>query len=194
MMDLADATLQKLLLLMHGLAIQAFRFVVGIEGVERGIAEVVEQISVQIVGAGLGDGVHYAAGSLAELRAVIAGADLEFLDGVEAIGVGDRGTAARFGEERLIVVGAIDHVVVVEAGDAAVGDEAAVRGHAGGEQHEVVPAAADDGQVLHKCLTDALRLFCFGGIDEFGLAGDFDGFSGAADAQSEIDGQRYADS
>jgi hypothetical protein len=55
----------------------------GIEGVQSRIAEVVEEVSVDLVATGLGDGVDNAAGGLTELSRVVGGFGMEFLDGVE---------------------------------------------------------------------------------------------------------------
>ena len=149
----------ELLLLMDGLGVDTFRFVVRIERVQRRIAQVIEQVGMKVVRARFGDGVDDAARRLAELGAVVTGADLEFLNGIEAVGVGDGGTAARFREESLIVVGAVHRIVVVEARYAAIGNQSAVGSDARRQQHEVVPATSDDGQVLHQRLAYALRLF-----------------------------------
>ena len=72
-------------------------------------------------------------------------------------------------------------VVVVEAGDAAVADEAevAVVGHAGAEEHEVLPAAAVDRQVLDRRLADDVADVGAPRVDERRLAGDGDGFGHA---------------
>jgi hypothetical protein len=55
--------------------------VVGVEGVQVGIAQIVEGIAVKMVRAALGDGVDLASGSLSELCRVGGGIRLEFLDG-----------------------------------------------------------------------------------------------------------------
>ena len=80
-----------------------------------------------LIGARLGDGIHYATRCLAELGAVVAVADLEFLDGIGAINVADDdGAAARFREKGLRVVRAVYGIAVVETGKAAEAAEAAV--------------------------------------------------------------------
>ena len=123
----------ELLLLVDGLGeqegvsvvVERLVLVVGIERVEVGIAEVVEGVAVDGVGAGLGDGVDLTAGGLAELDGVVGGCGLELLDGVDGVDVGGTGgAAAGLGEEHLIVVGAVDVVLVVEAADAVEADEA----------------------------------------------------------------------
>ena len=70
--------------------VEGLELVVGIKGVERWIAEVVEGVAVEVVGAGLRDGVDLSAGGLAELDGVIGGLGLELLDGVDGVDV--RGT------------------------------------------------------------------------------------------------------
>jgi hypothetical protein len=74
------------------------------------------------VAAGLGHRVDQTAGSAAVFGVEVAQPDLELLDVCLAVGVDGAGAAAGFGKESLVVVGAVHGVVVVEAGDAAVGD------------------------------------------------------------------------
>ena len=61
--------------------VEGLELVIGIEGVEVGIAQVIERIAVELVRAALGDGVDLASGSLSELCRVGGGIRLEFLDG-----------------------------------------------------------------------------------------------------------------
>ena len=104
---------------------EGLELAVGIEGVQVGIAEVVEGVAVECVGAALGDGVDLSAGGLAELDGVVGGLGLELLDGVDGVDVGGAGCAAAgLGEQHLVVVGTVDVVLVVEAADAVEADEA----------------------------------------------------------------------
>src|SRR6202012_846304 len=66
----------ELLLLLDGLGEVIVGLAEGVEGVERGIAEVVEEVAVEVVAAGFGDGVYLTAGGLAEFGAVGGGSDL----------------------------------------------------------------------------------------------------------------------
>jgi hypothetical protein len=119
-----------------------------IECVQRRIAKVVEEIPMDGVGAGLGDGVNLSAGGLTELGRVARGGGFKLFDGVLREDVGSADSAATsLGEEGLLVVGPIDQIGVVKAGDAAIGDETgvAVGDYVGGEKNEVVVAAAIDG-------------------------------------------------
>ena len=66
---------------------EGLELVVGIEGVEVRIAEVVEGVAVEVVGAGLGDGVDLTAGGLAEFDGVVGCLSLKLLDGVDGVDV-----------------------------------------------------------------------------------------------------------
>ena len=148
------------------------------------------------VGAGLGDGVDLAAGGLTELDGVVGGLGLELLDGVEGVDVGRAGgAAAGLGEEHLVVVGAVDVVLVVEAGDAVEADEAgAAVGHdVGREQDEVAPVAAVDGQVGDQLLVDGLGDLGLLGVDERRLAGDDDLGGDGGGGKGGVDGEDLAD-
>ncbi len=59
--DAADAGVQRLVLRVR------------VQSIQRGIAQEVEQVAVHVVGAALGDGVHLAAGRLAEFDGVVRG-------------------------------------------------------------------------------------------------------------------------
>ena len=99
---------------MDRLRVDAARFLDRIERVERRIAQVIKQVAMQRIHAGFGDGVHDPAGSLAQLRAVIARADLKFLDRIHAVDIGNRRAALGLGEERLAVICAVDGTLIVE--------------------------------------------------------------------------------
>ena len=121
-----------------------------IDGVVAGRAVVLVRVAMKLVGAGLGDGVDDAAGGLAELGRVAGLGGLNSL--MESTGIDVRGAdraAAGLGEEGLVVVGAVDQVGVVDAGDAAEADEAgvAVGNDVGRGEDEVIEATAVDGQV-----------------------------------------------
>ncbi len=118
---------------------QGLELVVGVEGVERGVTQGVEEIAMDGVGAALGDGVDLAAGGLTELDGVVGGLGLELLDGVDRVDVwSSRGAATGLREEHLVVVGTVDVVLVVEAADAVEADQtrAAILDDVGGEQDE----------------------------------------------------------
>ena len=164
----------------------ALRFADGIKCIQRGIAQVVEEIAMDGVRARLGDGVDLAADRLAELDGVVGDFRLEFLDGIQRVDVWrTRGAAARLGEEHLVVVRAIDVVLVVQTGDAAIGDQtgAAVLHHIRRGKHEGAPIAGIDRQIADELLPDGLRdlrLLC---IDDVRLAGDLDDRGGAGCGQ-----------
>src|SRR5690242_141161 len=115
-----------------------------------------ERLAVQLVAATLGHGVDHAAGGTAVFRGIIRCIDLKFLDGSFAGGVADARAAALFAEESLIVVGAIDGVVVEQAGDAAKAHEAetAIRHRARCAQRERGPAPAVYRQVVNRGVID----------------------------------------
>ena len=181
----------KLVLLMDGLGeqercgavVQGLELVVGVERVERGVTQRVEEIAVDVVGAALGDGVDLAAGGLTELDGVVGGFGLELLDGVGRVDVRrTRGTATSFREEHLVVVGAVDVVLVVEAADAVEADEAgaAVLDDVGGEEHKGVPVAGGDGQIRNELLVEGLGDFSLFRVEDGRFAGDVDiGVDGA---------------
>ena len=149
-----------------------------------------------LVGAGLGHGVDHAARGLPQLSAVVAGGDLVFLDGIHAIDVGAAiGAAARLGEERLVVVGAVHGVRVVKAGDAAIGHQAAgaIGSDIGGEQYEAVPAPAGDGQVANGGFADHLRLFGLLGVHNLRHAADGHLLLRCLHDEGEIHAERLAD-
>ena len=176
--------------------VQSLELAVGIERVQAGIAEVVEEIAVEVVGAGLGDGVDLTAGGLAEFDGVVGGLGLELLDGVERVDVGGTGgAAARLREEHLVVVGAVDVVLVVEAADAVEADEAgaAVLGDVGGEEDEGAPVAAGDGKIGDELLVDGLGDFGLLGVDERGFAGDDDLGGDGGGRKGDVDGEDLAD-
>ena len=149
----------ELLLLVDGLSEQEGRgsrcggpgyLLYGSSALSVGVAQGVEEVAVDLVGAALGDGVDLAAGGLAELDGVVGGLGLELLDGVDGVDIGRAGSAATgLGEEHLVVVGAVDVVLVVEAADAVEADEAgaAVLDDVGGVQNEGAPVAGGDGQI-----------------------------------------------
>ena len=129
---------------------ESLELVVGVKRVEAGRAVVVEGVAVELVGAGLGDGVDDAAGGLAKLGRIAGDGRLELLDGIEREDVGgaDRPTA-RFGKEGLLVIRPVHQVGVVNPGDTTVGDQAgiSVGRDVGRKQDEVIPATAVDGEV-----------------------------------------------
>ena len=95
--------------------------------------------------------VHHAARRAAILRGEAAGPDLELLNRLGADQVGQPRAALGFREEGLVVIHAVDHVVVVQAGHSAETDqsESAVVGRARRGQGEGVPTPAVHRQVHH---------------------------------------------
>ncbi len=151
---------------------------------------------MELVAAGFCDGVDDAAGGAAELSRVAYRGGLELRDGVDREDVGRAdGTAAGFREELLIVVGAIDDVGVVDAGDAAIGEQAggAVGDDVGRGEHEAVETAAADGQVGDERLIDDGGAFDLFGVDQGRLGGDGDLGGDAGGGQRCIHGDGGAD-
>ena len=183
----ADAA-AELLLLVNRLRVDAARFLQRIQRIQRGVAQVIEQVGVHRVGAGFRDRVDHAAGRLAELRAVVARGHLKFLDGIHAVDVAERGPALGFGEERLGVAGAIHRALVVQAGNAAVGDQAvaAVGGGVGGQQREAFPAPSGDRQIFLLRLRDHLRHLGLLGVHDRGIAGHRYRFVGTLHREREV--------
>src|SRR6266404_6185466 len=151
-------------------------------------AVVPEGLAVELVAAALGDGVDHAAGGAAVLGGIVGRVDLEFLDGGFAGGVADAGAAALFAEERLVVVGAVDRVVVEQAGNAAetYQTKAAIRHRAGRAQRESRPASAVDGEIVDRGVVDVgAEVRAIGG-DNGELGGGDDGFGHGLDAERGI--------
>ena len=167
----------------------------GLLGVEGVVADEVKRLAVEGVSAALGDGVHGAAGGAPELGGEVAGADLEFFDGRLTHGVGGAGAAASLGEEGLVVVSAVHHVVVVEPGDAAVAHQAevAVGLYGGREQHKVLPAPAVDGQVFDRDLRDGDRVCGPVGLDDGRVFHNGDDLGRRCHLQGDVDRGGRAD-
>ena len=89
----------ELLLLVDGLCIVARRLIDRVKRVQARITQVIEQVAVHGIGAGFRHGVYDAARGLAELRAVVTGADAELLDRIETVSVRSRRTSARASEK-----------------------------------------------------------------------------------------------
>ena len=174
---------------------EGLELVVRVEGVQVGIAKVIEGVAVEVVGAGLGDGVDLTACGLPELDGVVGGLSLELLDGVDGVDVGGTGCAAAgLREEHLVVVGAVDIVLVVETADAVEADEsgAAVGGDVGRVEDEGAPIAGGDGKIGDEGLIDSLGDFGLVGVDERGFAGN-DDFSGdGGGRKGDVDGEDLA--
>ena len=148
------------------------------------------------VAAAFGDGVDLAPGGLAELGAVGGGVDLKLLDGVEAVDVGHAGgAAAGFREEGLVVVGAVDVVAVVKAGDAVVADQTAgaIGGGVGGEEGEIAPVAGGDGEVGDHVLGELFGGFGLLGVENGIFTGDDDPGRDARGRHGRVDGEGLAD-
>ena len=194
----------ELLLLVDGLGEQEGRgsvverlvLAVGVERVQVGITQVVEDVAMELVRAALGDGVDLAAGGLAELDRVVRGLGLELLDGVDRVDVRRaRCAAAGLGEQHLVVVRAVDVVLVVEAADAMEADEAgaAVLRDVRRVQNEGAPVAGGDGQIGDQLLAEGLRDFGLLGVEDRGLAGDVDFSGDGRSGQRGVDGEDLAD-
>jgi len=99
-------------------------FGIGIQCIQRGIAEIVEQVTVHGVGAVLVIAFTWPPAAC-EFNRVVRCFRLELLDGVGRVDVRSaRSASARFREQHLVVVGAVNVVLVVEAADAVEADEA----------------------------------------------------------------------
>ena len=183
----ADAA-AELLLLVNRLGVDAARFLQRVQRVQRGVPQVVEQIGVRRVGSGFRDGVDHAAGRLAQFRAVVAGGHLKLLHRIHAVDVAERGPALGFGEERLGVAGSIHGALVVQAGNAAIGDQAvaAVGGGVGGQQREALPTPSGDRQILLLRLRDHLRHLGLLGVDDGGVAGHGHRFGRTLHGEREV--------
>jgi len=108
---------------MYRLGVDAPGLIDGIESVPGGVAQIVKQIAMDRISAGLGNGIDDSAGCLPQLRAVVARSHLEFLDGIHAVDVGNGGAALGLREERLAVVGAVHGTVVVQPRNPAIGHQ-----------------------------------------------------------------------
>src|SRR6185503_14318076 len=91
----------------------------------------------------------------------------EFANRSLADRVTDARAAAFFGEERLIIVAAVDGVVVQQPGDATETDqtEGTVRHCAGRQQREVRPTTTVDRQLVNRSLVDVAGEVLLRGID-----------------------------
>ena len=150
---------------------------------------------MEVVGAGLGDGVDLTAGGLAELDGVVGSLSLELLDGVERVDVRSaRGAAAGLREQHLVVIGAVDVVLVVETADAVEADEsgAAVGGDVGCVEDEGAPITGGDGKIGDEGLIDGLGDFGLLGVDERRLAGDDDLSGDGGGRKGDVDGEDLA--
>src|SRR6185437_14522013 len=139
---------------------QRLELAVRVEGVQRRITEVVEEIAVKLVGAAPGDRVHLSAGGLAELYRVVRSLRLEFLDRVDGVDIRCAGgTATSLGEQHLVVVRAVHVVLVVKTADAVEAHQtrAAVLRNVRRIQYERAPIARCDGKVGDQLLVDRLR-------------------------------------
>src|ERR1019366_3015862 len=92
LLDGATHASAKLLPLVVGLrgsltGLQRGCLAIRIKGVQRWIAQVIEQVPMHVVRAGFRDGVDLPSSSIAKLCAVGAGANVELLHCVQAIGV-----------------------------------------------------------------------------------------------------------
>ena len=169
----------------------------GEEGILRGelvVAEEVEPLAAEGVRAGLGDGVDGAARGTPEFGGEVADADLEFLDRGLADRVGRTRTSAGFREERLVVIGAVDGVVVVQTGNAAIADqtEIAVVGNGRAEQDEVFPSAAVDREILDGRFADDVADVGSARVNERRFRRDGDRLGHAGRAHLDICGQCLA--
>src|SRR5262249_41438934 len=144
-----------------------------IERSHRGVAEVVEAIRVKLIGARAHYGVDTAAQRPAVLGQEVRLGYLELLYGVGADAARDAGAPARLGEERLVIVVALNGEVVVDAGHAVVAQQAEARiaRDPGREQRELIVAASVDRQVVDLLAIDEHGFAGFGGVDGDGFGG-----------------------
>jgi len=144
---------------------------------------------VELVGAGLGDGVDDGAGVAAELGGEVVGLDAELFEGV---GVGDEGGGVELG---VVVVAAVEEVVVGGAAGAVDGDafvlaEAVVTragDGSGDEADELERVAAVEREFGDTAFVDD---FFEGGTDGFDLgdgATDGDGLRDLAELEVGLD-------
>src|SRR6185312_11868608 len=151
------------------------------------VAGEVEEVSVQVVGAGLGDDVDEAAAGIAVLGQELVGHHLELRDGVL------RERLAHGAIELAVVFNAIDHDVVGARTLAVYAEAAALSAgrlwrDAGNGKREVSKVAAVGGKVFDLLRGDGLAGRGAVGIDDGDLAGDFNALLRAADLKCQ--GQR----
>src|SRR6185369_5984330 len=125
----------------------------------------------------------HAASGTAVLRRVARRVDLKLANRSLADRVADARAAAFFGEERLVVVAAVDRVVVKQTGDAAEANQAkrAVGNSARRQQRKVRPAAAVDWQLVDRRLVDVGREVLLRGVEDRRLSTDVNCSSHRAD-------------
>ncbi len=164
-------------------------------GVQRLVAEELEQRPVELVGALLHRRVDHGAGGLAELRGIRPRLHLELLQRVHRRRH-DLGTALLEVGRHRIVVGAVEGVVVpggevavgveervlAAAGDAGRGDD-----HAGGQQRQLGVAAAEQRQVAHLPLVDDRPDVCRLRLQQFTAPGHRDRFGERSHLEHEVD-------
>jgi len=125
--------------------------------------------TMDFIRAALGDGVDDAAGGAPVFRSVIGSVDLEFLDGSLGAGIACASPSAFFGEERLVVVRAIDRIVVEQRALTANTEQAetvAVVHDCGRQQREIRPTPPIDGEVADLDLVDDRGKIRRRGVDE----------------------------
>ncbi len=166
-----------------------------------GVAVVLVEGAVEIVGATLGDERDLSAGGTAAIGVVVGGGDAKFLDGVEGNREhGSEGVAASLvidvdtvkGDVALVAVGAVDRAA---AAVEVLIDVAAVSGigDAGLKREQIGHIAGFDGQLLNLVLVEGGSQGSVGGIKGKGLGGHFDGFGGGTDVESNVGGNRGID-
>ena len=162
---------------------------VGEAGGQAGPLLVFVQGAVQAVGAGLGDHVDEPAGAASEFGGRAVGHHLHFLDGVQAHGKGGALAAALLAEEGIVVVGAIDGDVVVDALLPVDGDLVAIGslhdGDAGGEGNQAEEVASVIGQIFDRSRVEVGGAFDAAGFEDGRFGGDGDDLFDLGDAQRE---------
>ncbi len=172
----------------------------GIGRAESAVADVVEAGAVPVIGARFGDDVDDCTAGASLLRTVGIRGDAELLDDFVGELVGRAIQAASLGEEGVVEIAAIDQEAVLKSAQATErkiavgsgGERARVLRDAGREQYEIGEAAAVKGEIGDGAFVeeggDGARL----GIDEFGGAGNGEGFFESGDGEVKIQFGRSA--
>ena len=159
-------------------------------GIQRVVADRVEQAAVIIVGAALGNDVDLRAARGARLRRVVGGADAELVDRVQRdveAGIGLLGLFLHAGG-----VDAVEgEVVVVErmSGEADVALRAvSIVDRARRQNHQAGPVAAADRDLLDLRRFNHAAHLRVGAIQHLGRRRDFHRLRSAPDLQARVDG------
>ncbi len=154
-----------------------------IAGLKRFVAEIAEDIAVDIVATALGDDIDNAAGGAAVFGVVIAEDQLKFLHRFLGYRSADSidGVVHRIGAVNADHVGARALAADIQAaGGRGADGRSHVTSRLGIRQSEVDVVAAIDGQIIDAAGVYRLRDFSFGGFDRGCFRGDRDALLHAA--------------